>query len=371
MKHVPTSNATSSDLAFSFLQGAPLAILAVDERGLIAFANMQAVQLFGFSELELIGQPVERLIPQNYRARHPELMQSFLREPHARVMGVGREVRAVDRQGREFPVEIGLMPAPTSGGRYVVAAITDITVRKRLEREVTAAKLVQEAMLPQSFPQEDGCEIGGATRFADAAGGDFLDCVVSQAGEVTMMIGDASGHGFASALVSVAAKAYLRALSRQYRDLGLLLTAVNQLLVDDLADGRFVTLFVGQLLVAERRFRYAGAGHVGYVLSRECDLKSQLVSTGPPLGWLPEATYTTSETTVEPGDFVLLMTDGIEEGLSPDDHFFGRERVFQSIGQLADRSVAEQAKGILDAAARFTKGQQHDDMSVLLARLAP
>jgi PAS domain S-box-containing protein len=293
-------------LAFSFLQGAPLAILAIDQRGQIAFVNQQAVQLFGFSEQELVGQPVEMLMPQAYRARHPELMQSFLHLPNARVMGVGREVRAIDRQGREFPVEIGLTPVTNSAGQYVVAAVSDITVRKHLEREVTAAKLVQEAMLPRSFPQVQGCEIGGATRFADAAGGDFLDCVANSADEVTMMIGDASGHGFASALVSVAAKSYLRALSRQHRDLGVLLSIVNQLLVDDLADGRFVTLFVGRLLVAQRRFQYAGAGHSGYILSRECQLKAQLVSTGPPLGWLPEAAYTTSETDLEPGDFILL-----------------------------------------------------------------
>lgn len=115
--------ATSSDLAFSFLQGAPLAILAIDERGQIAFANQHAGQLFGFSENDLVGQPVEVLMPQAYRARHPELMRSFLHEPHARVMGVGREVHAIDRQGREFPVEIGLTPVATSGticrrGRY-------------------------------------------------------------------------------------------------------------------------------------------------------------------------------------------------------------------------------------------------------------
>lgn len=361
--------ATSSDVAFSFLQGAPLTILAIDERGQIAFANQQACQLFGFCEHELVGQPVEMLMPQAYRAGHPKLMRSFLREPQARVMGVGREVRAIHREGREFPVEIGLTPVTTSAGQFIVAAVADITVRKHLEREVTAAKLVQEAMLPKSFPRIEGCEIGGATRFADAAGGDFLDCVVNQVSDVTLMIGDASGHGFASALVSVAAKAYLRALSRQHSDLGVLLTAINQLLVEDLADGRFVTLFVGQLLVAERRFRYAGAGHPGYVLSHKCELKTQLASTGPPLGWLPDATYTTSERAVEEGDFILLMTDGIEESISQDDQVFGRERIFQAIARLADRPVAEQAKGILDAVGQFTNGKQLDDMSVLLTRL--
>lgn len=222
----------------------------------------------------------------------------------------------------------------------------------------------------RAYPKTKDFEIGGATQFAEAAGGDFLDCVVSREGEATLMIGDASGHGFAAALVSVAAKSYLRALTRLYHDLGELLTHVNQLLVEDLAEGRFVTLFVGQLLAKESRFRYAGAGHVGYILSRQGELKSQLVSTGPPLGWLQDAKYTVGEAVVEPGDSILLMTDGIEESIAENGGAFGRGRIFQTLAQLADQTAAVQAQGVLDAVARFTNGKQHDDMTVMLTRLA-
>ena len=83
---------TSDDLAFSFLQGAPLAIIAVDARGVLAFVNQEATKLFGYSEQELVGLPVEVLIPKSHHERHQEFMQAYLREPHSRVMGVGREV---------------------------------------------------------------------------------------------------------------------------------------------------------------------------------------------------------------------------------------------------------------------------------------
>jgi PAS domain S-box-containing protein len=359
----------SDNLAFSFLKGAPLAIVAVDAQGKLAFVNQQATQLFGYSEQELIGSPVEVLIPKSYHAQHQELLQAYYQQPHARVMGVGREVRAIDRQGREFPVEIGLTPIQTSDGMFVVAAVADITIRKHLEREVTAAKLVQEAMLPQSFPQTSGCQIGGATRFADAAGGDFLDCVILRDGEATLMIGDASGHGFAAALVSVAAKSYLRALSRLHQDPGELLTHVNQLLLEDLAEGRFVTLFVGQLNASLGRFRYAGAGHAGYILSRQGELKNQLVSTGPPLGWLHDANYTVAEAAVVPGDCILLMTDGIEESFGEGDEAFGRERIFQTLAHNSEREASVQAQAILDAVGSFTNGKQNDDMTVLVTRM--
>jgi len=367
--NMPPQNNTSDNLAFSFLQAAPLAIVAINGQGKLAFANQQATALFGYSEQELLGLPIETLIPGSYHERHQELLQGYLREPHARVMGVGREVRALDRNGRDFPVEIGLTPIHTETGLYVVAAVADITVRKEMEREVTAAKLVQEAMLPRSFPKTDDFEVGGATQFAQAAGGDFLDCVVTRDGNATLMIGDASGHGFAAALVSVAAKSYLRASARQYDDLGELLTHVNQLLQEDMEEGRFVTLFTGRLLVKENRFLYAGAGHVGYILSRRGELKSQLVSTGPPLGWFLDAGYEVGEAAVESGDTILLMTDGIEESFAENGEAFGRDRIFQAIARYQEQDTAIQSRAILEAVEQFTNGKQHDDMTVMLTRV--
>lgn len=359
----------SDEAAFAFLQGAPLAILAVDSRGTIVFANGEALNLFAYPVHELVGHGVEMLIPSANRGRHGDFVRQYFNDPHARVMGVGREVRGVDRLGREFPVEIGLTPVTTEGGMFVVAAVVDISVRKNIEREVTAARLVQEAMLPKSFPHTAGCEVGGATRFAAAAGGDFLDCIAQPNGDVTLMIGDASGHGFAAALVSVAAKAYLRALYRSHADPGELLTQVNQLLLEDLAEGRFVTLFVGQLFVEHGRFRYAGAGHVGYLLSASGELKSQLASTGPPVGWLPNATYDVDEVAVEPGDLILLITDGIEECFAEDGQCFGRDRIFQYITRHRGETADVLSQGILEEVQRFSDDAQHDDMTVLIAQI--
>jgi sigma-B regulation protein RsbU (phosphoserine phosphatase) len=93
------------------------------------------------------------------------------------------------------------------------------------------------------------------------------------------------------------------------------------------------------------------------------------VSTGPPLGWLSDASYTVGEATVDSGDCILLMTDGIEESFAEDGTAFGRERIFQTVAQLAEQTVAVQAQGILDAVNRFTSGKQQDDMTVLLTRL--
>jgi two-component system, sensor histidine kinase PdtaS len=113
------------------LEAAPTGMLMVDSLGRIAFVNSQVEKLFGYSRHELIGMPVELLVPGRFRARHPEFRDSFLASPQARAMGGGRELYALRKDGTELPVEIGLTPLKTSSGMLVLSSIVDVTERKR------------------------------------------------------------------------------------------------------------------------------------------------------------------------------------------------------------------------------------------------
>src|SRR5205814_1524920 len=95
-------------------------------------------KLFGYQRSELLGQAVEMLVPERFRARHPQLRDVFFANPQARRMGAGRELFGLRKDGSEFPVEIGLNPVETSEGLFVLSAITDITERKRLEERFRA-----------------------------------------------------------------------------------------------------------------------------------------------------------------------------------------------------------------------------------------
>lgn len=112
------------------LESAPDAIIIADERGKIVLINKQTETLFGYDRFELIGQPVELLVPQNDRAKHQTHRESYFNEPKVRAMGVGFELYAVRKDGSQFPVEISLSPLTTSEGILVSAAIRDITERK-------------------------------------------------------------------------------------------------------------------------------------------------------------------------------------------------------------------------------------------------
>lgn len=115
------------------VESAPIAMVMIERTGSITLVNALTETLFGYQRDELLGRPVEILLPKRYRAAHPQLRGGFFQAPVARRMGVGRDLFGLRKDGSEFLVEIGLNPVETSDGVFVLAAIADITERKRAE----------------------------------------------------------------------------------------------------------------------------------------------------------------------------------------------------------------------------------------------
>jgi len=187
------------------LEAAPVALLMVDRAGSIALVNAHAEATFGFTRTELLGQPVEMLVPERFRGRHPSVRAAFFQAPTKRSMGAGRDLFALRRDGREIPVEIGLSPLSTDKGDFVLASVIDISERQAAEnarRELldtvsaTAKNLASAAaeILAATTQQASGAQEQAAAVSQTVATVDEVTQTSDQAAERAREVAQASQH---------------------------------------------------------------------------------------------------------------------------------------------------------------------------------
>jgi len=137
------------------MEAAPTGMIMVDSGGRIVLANAQVEKLFGYLRRELIGQPVDMLVPEGFRTQHPQLRTGFLDAPQARSMGAGRDLYGLRKDGTQVPVEIGLSRLETPAGKFVLSSIVDITERKQAEDALRAVQTELEERNSELMAQGD------------------------------------------------------------------------------------------------------------------------------------------------------------------------------------------------------------------------
>lgn len=120
-------------------QHSPVAMILVDKARIIQLANTEVARLFGYSSDELIGKPIEILVPLRSKSAHPSLVQSYLEDPTPRAMGAGRNLFGLRKNGDEIPIEVGLKPITTPEGVRILSSIIDLSFRIRAEEKFRAA----------------------------------------------------------------------------------------------------------------------------------------------------------------------------------------------------------------------------------------
>ena len=241
---------------------------------------------------------------------------------------------------------------------------------EKMRAELEMARAVQMGTLPLTMPRLSGYDAHGVSQPAQQTGGDTFDLSMID-DRMLLVLADATGHGIAPALSVTQMHAMLRMAFRLGADLGLAHAQVNDQLADTLADDRFITAFIGLLDPASHRMSFISAGQ-GPILHYQAASKgfARYRPTSFPLGAMHLPSARLAETLeMQPGDVLVLLSDGIYEQHNASGEMFGEQRVEQIVAAHPAAPMAALAHSLLQAVHAFSGGAvQEDDITLVLLR---
>ncbi len=249
------------------------------------------------------------------------------------------------------------------------AELERLESERRAHQELEIAKQVQARLFPQRRPQIKGLEYHGVCYPARKVGGDYYDFLDLGEDRLGLVIGDIAGKGIAAALLMANLQANVRsqcavALDQPQR----LLRSVNQLFRENTPDGSFATLFFAEYDDRLGRLRYANCGHLSALLLRCDGTMERLESTGTVLGVFQEWDCEIEERPMLSGDTFVLYTDGVTESFSAAEEEFGEARLMDALRRHRGLCCEELMEAILEEVRQFSPEEQHDDITMIVAK---
>jgi PAS domain S-box-containing protein len=373
-------------------------VFMTDRDGVILYVNPAFEITTGYSRAEAIGQTPRLLKSGKQSADYYTHLWAALRR------GEGLKATVINQRknGEHFHAEQTITPIKDSQTGEVtcfVSVLRDMTEHLQLrerEIEMRVGAAVQRRLFPQIAPVVEGFDISGAVSPALATCGDYYDFIAMPDGRVMLVIADVCGHGLGSALIMAETRAYLHSVASVGVGLNEVAARLNTFLLSDLPERFFVTMFLALLDSRSGTLEWLNLGHPsGLVLAESGNLVDVLRSTCKPLGMfpvlqcpvlaptaqvpyrptLPEPGVTRrrhdGSVALAPGDVLVLLTDGVIETSSPEDHDFGVARVIEAVSSSIDCSAKEIAHRVIDAARTFSgELPQTDDLTVLVCKRA-
>jgi serine phosphatase RsbU (regulator of sigma subunit) len=263
--------------------------------------------------------------------------------------------------------------------------------KERLEADLALARDIQQRLLPQSPPVLPGLDVAGISIPSREVGGDLFYFLPVSDGRLGLTIGDVSGKSVPAALLMSNVLAALKTEARLVEDESEILTHLNRLIAEQVEPGRFVTFFYGVVDRTKGILNYACAGHNPPLKMKKDGAAEWLTEAGLPLGVLPDNTYVPSQTPLEPGDVLVLYSDGVTEAEKPQEPsisaedgdeefgdapapegpaFFDEHRLEEAVRGSRNRSASEIVEAVVEAVQTYTGGADlSDDLTLVVVRI--
>jgi sigma-B regulation protein RsbU (phosphoserine phosphatase) len=261
--------------------------------------------------------------------------------------------------------------------RQAAAALQTVRLHKvrlekqRQDRELQIARGIQQSLFPSERPVMPGFELAARSIPCHEVGGDHYDFIPLSGGRWAITVADVSGKGTPASLLMAGVHAWLRALAGTATPV-VLMQKLNRFLCESTEPQRYVTLFYGELDPLQRQLVYVNAGHVPPFLTRADGRRQRLTQGGPVLGLLDLASHELGRVTLEAGDVLTLVTDGVTEAFSEQQVEMGDTPVFETLESARDKGAEGILDALVDAVHRWTGlAGCSDDLTSLVLKALP
>jgi sigma-B regulation protein RsbU (phosphoserine phosphatase) len=310
-------------------------------------------------------------------SRYVAVLEGILSEVAVPLMIKDRVIGVVDLEsGRVNAFTAGHVRTLSLLAPQIAAAIENARLyeqvardQERLERDLEAARQLQKQLLPAENPVWEGLELAARNVPATEVTGDLYDFFPFPDGNLGLLVGDVSGKGAAAALYAAMTSGLLRNLVQPGHRPADLLRVVNEALIRQRLGTRYLTAIFVKWCPGRRAMLLANAGEPHPIVRRNGTIEVLPVA-GIPLGLLENSQYEEVELPLEPGDLIVLVSDGITETDDPEDQQYGEERLPDLVAAHPNASAAELVEAIFEDVVAFAAGaKQRDDRTVIVAKV--
>src|SRR6266446_2522166 len=344
----------------------------------LALRKQEAVITEDLAQAEMDLQAAESIVAQRLRAvvviplyafSHAKTDESIVNMKRGQFLGVlyldSRRPAAFSKLDRQLLDAFTDQAASILDNARLVVRERE---RQRLEEQISIARNIQQALLPRNFRDYPHLALSGCNFPCLAVGGDYFDVFPLSENRTAFLIADVSGKGLGAALLTTMLQGVLSGMTLG-TDPARLFNHLNTFLCDHAEVGRYATMFFG-ILDENGGLEYINAGHPSPILIRQNGNAEEAFTEGSfPVGLVPHAEYCTAAVKLEPGDTLVLFSDGVTEAMDPKEDFFGIPRLVQLLTGQNDTPLDEMQKLLLEAVENFSRGaSQADDLTLLLVR---